>query len=101
MNLYSLISNYETSNKYTKHLNTYAHLFNVVVGARCGPSGSRGGGWHGVEEDVVEERVHDVDPTTIDEAPAWTRQKWRQGGGHGGGVGTQVAGEMIVVRVRI
>jgi hypothetical protein len=50
---------------------------------------------------VVEERVHDVDPTTIDEAPAWTRQKWRQGGGHGGGVGTQVAGEMIVVRVRI
>jgi hypothetical protein len=31
MNLYSLISNYETSNKYTKYLNIYAHLFNVVL----------------------------------------------------------------------
>jgi hypothetical protein len=31
MNLYSLISNYETSNKYTKYLNTCAHLFNVMA----------------------------------------------------------------------
>jgi hypothetical protein len=31
MNLYSLISNYETSNKYTKHMNTCAHIFNVVA----------------------------------------------------------------------
>jgi hypothetical protein len=31
MNLYSLISNYETSNKYTKHLNICDHLFNVVA----------------------------------------------------------------------
>jgi hypothetical protein len=31
MNLYSLINNYETSNKYTKYLNTYAHLFKVVA----------------------------------------------------------------------
>jgi hypothetical protein len=31
MNLYNLISNYETTNKYTKHLNTCAHLFNVVA----------------------------------------------------------------------
>jgi hypothetical protein len=31
MNLYSLISNYETCNKYTKHLNTCAYLFNVVA----------------------------------------------------------------------
>jgi hypothetical protein len=30
MNLYSLISNYETNNKYIKHLNICAHLFNVV-----------------------------------------------------------------------
>jgi hypothetical protein len=65
----------------------------VVVGARCGPSGSRGGGWRGVEEDVVEERVHDVDPAAIDEAPAWTREKWRYGGGCGGGAGTQVRGK--------
>jgi hypothetical protein len=31
MNLYSLISNYETSKKYIKYLNTYAHLFKVVA----------------------------------------------------------------------
>jgi hypothetical protein len=31
MNLYNLINNYKTSNKYTKYLNTYTHLFNVVV----------------------------------------------------------------------
>jgi alkyl sulfatase BDS1-like metallo-beta-lactamase superfamily hydrolase len=31
INLYTLISNYVTSNKYTKHLNTCAHLFNVVT----------------------------------------------------------------------
>jgi hypothetical protein len=31
MYLYSLISNYETSNKYTKHLNICAHLFNMVA----------------------------------------------------------------------
>jgi hypothetical protein len=31
MNLYSLISNYDISNKYTKHLNTCAHLFNMVA----------------------------------------------------------------------
>jgi hypothetical protein len=31
MNLYSLNSNYETINKYTKHLNIYAHFFNVVL----------------------------------------------------------------------
>jgi hypothetical protein len=31
MNLYNLISNYETSNKYIKHLNTCAHNFNVVA----------------------------------------------------------------------
>jgi hypothetical protein len=30
MNLYSLISNYDTSNKYT-YLNTYTYLFNVVT----------------------------------------------------------------------
>jgi hypothetical protein len=29
--LYSLISNYETSNKYNKHLNICAQLFNVVA----------------------------------------------------------------------
>jgi hypothetical protein len=31
MNLYSFINNYETSNKYTKHLNICAHLFNMVA----------------------------------------------------------------------
>jgi hypothetical protein len=31
MNLYILISNYETTNKYTKYLNICAHLFNVVT----------------------------------------------------------------------
>jgi hypothetical protein len=31
MNLYSLINNYKTGNKYTKHLNTCAHLLNVVA----------------------------------------------------------------------
>jgi hypothetical protein len=31
MNLYSLINNYETSNKYTKYLSTCAHLFNVMA----------------------------------------------------------------------
>jgi hypothetical protein len=41
------------------------------AGARCGPDGRQGDG------------------------------RWRCGSGHRGGVGAQVAGEMIVVRVRI
>jgi hypothetical protein len=40
MNLYSLISNYGTSNKYTKYLNTCAHLFNVVTTIIQGGGGS-------------------------------------------------------------
>jgi hypothetical protein len=31
MNLYRLISNYESSNKYTKYLNICVNLFNVVA----------------------------------------------------------------------
>jgi hypothetical protein len=76
--------------------------------ARHGPGGSQGSDWRGVEADVEEEWVRDVEQAVVgeavDEAPVWTQRRsmrhWR-GLDDGGGASTWVAGELIVARVRV